>query len=385
MEYYRGLLAQRGRIDAFQKRLGEIVRPGDRVLEIGAGLGTYSFFAAQAGAGKVWGIEGAPVINVARAIARENGFADRVEFIRGWFPGITIPEPIDVLIFEDYPARLIDQWTYGVLERLHQNVLKPGARVVPDRARMFLVPVECERNWQIVGPFTGDDDAAYGVDWSTSRSYIYNTPLQMPLEPSQFCQTPQTIGDIDLSNLPNVSDLQGSAQWTFEEDATIHGLAYWFALEVGDDVWLTNEPGGEPGSWGYLYLPVASPMKLQAGDTLAASVGPDVNASGAPMWLTWELRSPHERFCGHEFRSFPASLSDLVRGSPSWVPELSEETKVEQAVLGLADGARTVDDIAKEISGLGIASSEEEAQTLVLGVLEGKTARSPRTARTSGT
>ena len=383
MEYYRGLLAQRGRVEAFQKRLGEIVRPGDRVLEIGAGLGTYSFFAAQAGAEKVWGIEGAPVINVARAIARENGFDDRVEFVHGWFPGVTIPEPIDVLVFEDYPARLIDQWTYGVLGRLHKDVLRPGARVVPDRARMFLVPVECERNWQIVGSLSDHDDVAYGVDWSTSRSYIYNTPLQMPLDPSQFRQAPQSIGDVNLSKPPDASDLHGSALWTLEEDTTIHGLAFWFALEVGNDVWLTNEPGSEPGSWGYLYLPVASPMKMQAGDTLSASVGPDVNASGAPMWLTWEVRSPHQQFRGHEFRSFPASLSDLVHGSPSWVPELSEETKIEHTVLGFTDGIRTMDDIATEISGLGFASSREEARELVLGVLEGKTLRSPRTARTS--
>lgn len=384
MEYYRGLLAQRARIEAFRACLQEVVRPGDRVLEIGAGLGTYSLFAAKAGATKVWGIEGGPIVNVARNIARDNGLDDRVEFIRGWYPGVTIPEPIDLLIFEDYPARLIDQWTHGVLERLHGEVLAPNARVVPSRARMFLVPVYCPRNWEIVGSFAGEDDHAYGIDWSASRSYIYNTALQMPLEPDDFRHDPAIVADLDLSKLPSAEHLGGSAEWTFPERTTIHGVAYWFALELGADMWLTNEPGGEPGSWGYLYLPVAAPMTLEAGETLSASVAPDASENGAPRWLSWEIQSPRERFRAHEFRSQPASRSDLVVGSPSWVPALSRESGVELVVLGLTDGKRSVDDIGNEIIGLGIAHSLEEARTLVLAVLEGKTARSPRTARTSG-
>ena len=71
------------------------------MVEIGAGLGTYAFFAAEAGAGKVWAVEGGDVINVAKTLARVNGFAEQVEFVRGWFPGVALPKSVDVLIFED--------------------------------------------------------------------------------------------------------------------------------------------------------------------------------------------------------------------------------------------------------------------------------------------
>ena len=63
--------------------------------------------------------------------------------------------------------------------------------------------------------------------------------------------------------------------------------------------------------------------------------------------------------------------------------DVSRESAVELAVLRLTDGKRSVDDIGSEIIGSGLAQSVEEARTLVLAVLEGKTVRSPRTARTS--
>ena len=148
MEYYRGMLIQNTRIEAFQRHISAVVRPGDRVLEIGSGLGTYAFFAADAGAAKVWAVEGAPVIGVSKAIGRINGYGDRVEFIRGWFPGAPIPQDVDVLIFEDFSPRLLDQWTFSVLKRLHHDVLKGGARIIPDRARMYLAPIRLDRTWR---------------------------------------------------------------------------------------------------------------------------------------------------------------------------------------------------------------------------------------------
>jgi protein arginine N-methyltransferase 1 len=69
MDYYRGMLIQRSRVEAFRRAIHAAVRPGDRVLEIGSGLGTYAFFAAEAGASKVWAVEGAPIISVAKTLA----------------------------------------------------------------------------------------------------------------------------------------------------------------------------------------------------------------------------------------------------------------------------------------------------------------------------
>ena len=83
MQYYRDLLAQTERIEAFQSAIARGVRPGDYVLDVGTGLGTFAFFAADAGAAQVWGVDGDPIVHVARTIGLANGYDDRVRFSPG--------------------------------------------------------------------------------------------------------------------------------------------------------------------------------------------------------------------------------------------------------------------------------------------------------------
>jgi hypothetical protein len=275
----------------------------------------------------------------------------------------------------------MDQWTYDLLRQVHAEALRPGARVVADRARLFLVPVECPRNWRIVGAFGGDHDTAYGLDWSPTRPYIYNSPLHMPLEPANFRHEPRAVADVDFSRFPPGGSLAGEAQWVFDHPATIHGLGFWFDLGLGD-VWLSNEPGREPGSWGYVYLPIAEPVTVSSGSSLVGAVRPELSTDGAPVWLTWEVAAGNQRFRGHEFRSHPASLADLIPGSPQWVPEMSHQTRVELEVLKLVDGVRTVEEIARELVGMGVAETVDLARMIVLAALEGRTTVSPRAART---
>ena len=154
--------------------------PDDRVLEIGTGLGTYSMFAAEAGAQKVWAVEGGPIVSVAQAIARLNGYADKIEFVRGWFPTLDVPTGLDVVIFEDYPPRLIDDWTHGVLRHVHERVLKSGGRMIPERARLCLAPVHAADYLHMVGSIADAGERAYGIDWTSESGTTPGTPSRRP-------------------------------------------------------------------------------------------------------------------------------------------------------------------------------------------------------------
>jgi protein arginine N-methyltransferase 1 len=372
MEYYRGMLIQESRIEAFRRGIEAAVRPGDRVLEIGAGLGTYAFFAARAGASKVWAVEGGPVIAVARTLARLNGVSDTVEFLRGWFPGVSIPGPVDVLIFEDYDSRLIDGWTWRVLSALHRDVLRPGTRVVPGRARLHLAPVFVPDVWRMVGPLGSDDDRKYGMDWAPSLEYIANTPLQVPITAGDLRHDPAAVAEVRLDRLPRTADLAGQASWRFDQPAVLHGLAYWFDLEVGE-TWLSNAPGGDPRSWGNLFLPLDRALPVAAGATVEAAVAPETAEDGAPSWLTWEVKADGYRFRGHEFKANPASLADLAPTMPHWVPELTREAEIEREILRLADGRRTVEEIARAVGPALGPLDQAQARTLVFNTLSGRT------------
>jgi hypothetical protein len=376
LNYYRELLRQTSRVEPFRRALQSVVRPDDRVLEVGAGLGTYSFFAANAGAARVWAVEGAPIVHVAETVARLNGYAGKVEFLRGWVPDVPLPERATVLIYEDFPSRLIDARTYRLLGKLRELYLTPDARFVPHRARLLAVPVSLESELvRSLAPLGGGDEILYGVDWAATREYVVNTVHHLTVPPDAVTRAPAVLADISLGDLPTVEDLGGKASWTYHHETTINGLAYWFDLELVPGEWISNAPGALPGSWRQLFLPLDPPLVVPAGQSLTAGVKPERLKDGAPGWLSWWTEVGGAKVRGHEFASSPASFADLYQESPDAVPNLNERGRIMATALQLVDGERSVSDIAVALQATYDGLSEAEAVRLVIGALDGKTQR----------
>ena len=94
------LLGDKARVGAFRAAIEATVRPGDVVVDVGSGTGVLAFFAARAGARRVYAIEETDLIDVAQALARENCLDDRIVFIRGNSLGVALPERAHVLVTE---------------------------------------------------------------------------------------------------------------------------------------------------------------------------------------------------------------------------------------------------------------------------------------------
>jgi protein arginine N-methyltransferase 1 len=252
MNYYRELLRQNTRIEPFRRALRVLIEPTDRVLEVGAGVGTYSFFAAEAGASSVWAVEGDPIVHVAETIAKLNGYADKIEFFRGWIPEVSLPDRASVLIFEDFPPRLLDARTYRLMEKLYERYLTPDARWVPSRARMFAAPVSADSGIASpMAPLGDTDEVAYGIDWAPTREYVANAVFHLSIPSNAVNKTPAVVADLSFAQLPNVEEIGGTASWTYEHDTDINGIAYWFDLEL--------VPGGS-----YFYRSIHPSVSLPA-------------------------------------------------------------------------------------------------------------------------
>ena len=69
---------------------------GRRVLDVGAGTGVLSMFAASAGAAAVYAVENSAFVSEAREIVAANGFSDVVSVIRGRAEEVELPGRVDV-------------------------------------------------------------------------------------------------------------------------------------------------------------------------------------------------------------------------------------------------------------------------------------------------
>ena len=75
-EVHRTMIRDRVRTDAFRRAIDSVVRPGDVVLDVGAGSGTLSVFAARAGAARVYAVEQTSVAVLAQDLIAANGRYD---------------------------------------------------------------------------------------------------------------------------------------------------------------------------------------------------------------------------------------------------------------------------------------------------------------------
>ena len=98
------MIAHRVRVGSYRRALEQAVKPGAVVVDIGTGTGLLAIFSCKLGARKVFAIESGEIIELARQIAKDNGYADRIEFIRDLSTRVELPERADVIVADLHGA-----------------------------------------------------------------------------------------------------------------------------------------------------------------------------------------------------------------------------------------------------------------------------------------
>ena len=264
LDYHLSMLLDTDRLDCYRRAIHASVKPGDVVIDIGCGTGVLSFMACEAGAERVYAIEGGPIIEVARELAVDNGFADRIDFLDGWSIELGLPEQADVLITETIGNAGLDEgivaWTADARERL----LRPGATLLPQRLRMWVAAAESEEDHALVADW---QSAELPYDYTAAHRRAARTLWFADLTPSKLLSQPELAADVDLMTAPNAPT--ASSGWLqIDRDGTLHGLACWFDSLLCPGITVDNLPPREESSWSQGFLPLPDPLEVTAGDTL---------------------------------------------------------------------------------------------------------------------
>ena len=89
---YGAMVGDEARFHAYRDAMREQIGASTTVLDIGTGTGHHALVACQLGARHVYAVEPSDSIQVAREIARDNGFEDRISFIQDISTRVTLPE-----------------------------------------------------------------------------------------------------------------------------------------------------------------------------------------------------------------------------------------------------------------------------------------------------
>ena len=147
LHYHFQMLRDDVRMSPFEEAIAQVIEPGAHVLELGAGTGVLSFFAARSGAAKVWAVERLPhLARAARGFLARNGVDGRVEVVEGDAFEYLPPAPVDVVICEMLHVGMLREKQAQVISRFKQRyTARFGGRLprfVPEATVLAVQPVE---------------------------------------------------------------------------------------------------------------------------------------------------------------------------------------------------------------------------------------------------
>jgi len=357
VDEHRQYLADDARISAFRLAIKEVVQPGDVVLDLGAGTGILGLLACQSGAKRVYSIDEGGMIELAREICRANGFADRVEFIKGLSTRVDLPERVDVVVADQigrfgFEAGLLDYFTDA-----RKRFLKPGGVMIPSRVDLCVAPVECPDMWDQVEFW---NNSSVGFNLRPARSLAVNTGYPVKLRAEHLLGDPVSAASLDLSVeiRESLKSLHLETSIVAKRTGNLHGIGGWFSAQLSDNVIMSNSPlAAHRINRMNVFFPINRPVELAKGDSVRIMM----QIVPTELIVTWKAEvwgeaEKHQTqpvkkagFTHSTFQGMLVSKEDLQKTQPHFIPKLSPWGEARRSVVNLCDGQKTLSEIEQEI------------------------------------
>uniref|UniRef100_A0A175YPX8 type I protein arginine methyltransferase n=1 Tax=Daucus carota subsp. sativus TaxID=79200 RepID=A0A175YPX8_DAUCS len=224
---------------------------GRVVVDVGAGSGILSLFAAQAGAKHVYAVEASEMAEYARKLIAGNPLlSQKITVIKGKVEDVELPEKADILISEPMGTLLINERMLESYVIARDRFLVPNGKMFPTLGRIHMAPF--------------------------SDEYLYieiaNKPVVDAFDP-RLLVAPAISHVINFTTVKeeDLYEINVPLKYTSPVGTRIHGLACWFdVLFDGSTVqrWLTTAPGAPTTHWYQLRCVLSQPLYVMPGQEI---------------------------------------------------------------------------------------------------------------------
>lgn len=338
------------RIEPYVQAIKTTVKPGSVVLDIGTGTGFCAILACQLGAKRVYAIEPSDAIIVARQVAIDNGYADRIEFIQAISTQVNLPEKVDVIISDLRGAVPLFQHHIGSIVDARSRFLAPDGIQIPQRDTIWGALVSDPESYakKYQSPW---QDNPYGCNLTANRKFVTNTWTKIRFKPAQLLVEPQIWTTLEYTTIvePNVKN---TLTWSIAEAGTIHGLGLWFDTVLAEGIGFSNAPDQPPYIYSNAFFPLSNPVAVVPGDRVtvilqAKLVGDDYIWSWQTQVTTNDIPvQVKASFQQSTFFGVPLSPKILQKRADIYIPHLGKSAKIDNLILNLMAETKPLGEIA---------------------------------------
>ncbi|XP_050308720.1 histone-arginine methyltransferase CARMER [Anthonomus grandis grandis] len=308
------------------------------VLDVGAGSGILSFFAAQAGAKRIYAVEASTMAHYAQKLVDTNNFSNCIKVLPGKIEEVELPEKVDIIISEPmgymlYNERMLESYLNA------KRWLVPGGKMFPTRGDLH------------IAPFT--DDALYmeqyskanfwfqtcfhGVNLSAIQNCAVQEYFRQPIVDTfdvRICMSKSIRHVVDFleADETDLHTINIPLEFHILESGTCHGLAFWFDVAfIGSQhtIWLSTAPTEPLTHWYQVRCLLEQPLLLKQGQVLTGTVllvankrqsydvTIELTAGGQTSRNTLDLKNPYFRYTGAPVQP-PPGVSNASPSESYW-------------------------------------------------------------------
>jgi len=244
------------------------------VLDIGAGTGILSIFAARAGAKHVYAIENAEIAIFAEEIIKRNGLQDKITVIKGKMEEIELPvKNVDIIISEWLGYFLLYESMLDSVLWARDKYLVKNGKMLPDTGEIYIAAIEDGEYKSQKKNFWKD---VYGVDMSVLTPTVMKEPLVDIVGSNMIMSDSVKVLQLDLCTMKK-EDVEFSSAYelTMQYDDKVHAVVGWFDTgfrNLTRPIVLSTSPFKKSTHWKQTVFYMEEDIFVKKGDVLSGSI-----------------------------------------------------------------------------------------------------------------
>ncbi|CAM9588973.1 unnamed protein product [Phaeothamnion confervicola] len=249
---------------------------GKVVLDVGTGSGVLAFFAAQAGARKVYAVEASAVAEAAQALVDANNMSHVITVVRGKVEEVELPERVDIIISEPIGFLLVHERMLESYIMARDRFLKPGGLMFPAVGTIVIAPVTdpALHAEQAAKATFWDQRDFLGIDLSVLREKALQEHFGvavvgfLPASSVVSSNLATHVVDFRTVTCEELKSFEIPLRLSINRTAIVHGLGCWFELAFADGsqrkVVLSTGPESPGTHWYQCRLLLQQPIGVNA-------------------------------------------------------------------------------------------------------------------------